>query len=85
MATPIRSGAQASIEQAIKDKCATCPYHPDNLPEPINVELLKKAYHFARNAAAGLTNYCEETASTRRCERELEQAEKYYREAHKLS
>ena len=39
---------------------------------------LKKAYHCARNSAAGLTNYCEESASTVQCEKELEQAELIY-------
>lgn len=41
--------------------------------------LLRKAYRLARNAAAGLTNYCEESASTRRCERELAEAESVFR------
>lgn len=39
---------------------------------------LKKAYWLARNSAADLANYCEESASTRRCERELEKAEMIY-------
>ena len=43
------------------------------------IEGLEKAYWLARNSAAGLTNYCEETGSTRRCERELEEAEQIYR------
>lgn len=42
--------------------------------------LLDKAYKLARNSAAGLTNYCEHSASVRRCEKELEQAETIYRE-----
>jgi len=47
------------------------------------IELIKrteKAYQLARNAAAGLTNYCEESASVRGCEKELEQSEYMYRE-----
>lgn len=44
------------------------------------IKLLKKAYHKARNSAAGLTNYCEESASTRRCEKELEEAENLFRQ-----
>ena len=48
------------------DKCAGCR--------------LREAYRLARNAAAGLTNYCEETASSMRCEKELEQAETIFRE-----
>ena len=43
-------------------------------------EALKKAYKIMRNAAAGLTNYCEPSASTRRCEREYEEAQMIYRE-----
>ena len=43
------------------------------------IEQLEKAYWLARNAAAGLTNYCEESGGTRRCERELEEAEQIYR------
>ena len=45
------------------------------------IRQLKKAYHFARNSAAGLTNYCEESASTIRCEKELEQAELIYNQS----
>ena len=41
----------------------------------------KRAYWLARNSAAGLTNYCEESASTRHCERELAEAERIYRES----
>lgn len=43
-------------------------------------EDLKKAYWLAKNAAAGLTNYCEESASTRKCEKELEKSEMIYRD-----
>ena len=42
------------------------------------MEKLKRAYALARNSAAGLTNYCEESASTRRCEKELEKAESIF-------
>ena len=42
------------------------------------VEKLRRAYTLARNSAAGLTNYCEESASTRRCEKELETAESIF-------
>lgn len=45
------------------------------------LEKAKRAFHLARNSAAGLTNYCEESASSRRCERELEEAENLWREA----
>ena len=41
----------------------------------------KRAYWLARNSAAGLTNYCPESANSRRCERELEEAERIYRES----
>ena len=41
----------------------------------------KRAYWLARNSAAGLTNYCEESASSRRCERELSEAESIWRSA----
>ena len=65
------------------DKCATCRPAP---PEPMRgdkhwqtIEKLRRAYCLARNAAAGLSNYCEESASTRACEKELAQAEEIYR------
>lgn len=41
----------------------------------------KRAYWLARNSAAGLTNYCPESANSRRCERELDEAERIYRES----
>jgi hypothetical protein len=40
-----------------------------------------RAYWLARNSAAGLTNYCPESANSRRCERELDEAERIYRES----
>lgn len=43
------------------------------------VSALEKAYKLARDSAAGLTNHCEENGSTRRCERELEEADSIYR------
>lgn len=43
------------------------------------ISQLEKAFQLARSSAAGLTNHCEETASTRRCERELEKADALYR------
>ena len=56
------------------------------LPEPMRedkhwqtIEKLRRAYHLARNAAIGLSNYCEESASTRACGKELIQAEELYR------
>ena len=42
-------------------------------------EGLKKAYWVMRNAAAGYSNYCEESVNTRRCEREYTEAEDLYR------
>ena len=39
---------------------------------------LRKAYFYAYNSAAGLTNYCEESKSVRLCEKDLEKAEKIY-------
>jgi len=44
------------------------------------IKILEKAYLKARNSAAGLTNFCEESASVRRCEKELEEAEALFRE-----
>ena len=41
----------------------------------------KRAYWLARNSAAGLTNYCDESASSRRCERELSEAESIWHSA----
>ena len=71
------------ITNEYKDKCATCRPAP---PEPMRgdkhwqtIEKLRRAYCLARNAAAGLSNYCEESASTRACEKELAQAEEIYR------
>ena len=46
-------------------------------------EALRKAYWKMRNAAAGYSNYCEESASTRRCEREYTEAEEMFRAAMK--
>jgi hypothetical protein len=43
-------------------------------------DILEKAYWKARNSAAGLTNYCEDSASVRRYERELEEAEALFEE-----
>lgn len=45
------------------------------------IRLLKKAYRHAHNSAAGLTNYCEESAMTRTCEKELTMAEITYSKA----
>lgn len=45
------------------------------------LELAKRAYWLARNSAAGLTNYCEESASSRRCARELSEAESLWHSA----
>lgn len=44
-------------------------------------EGLEAAYQKARNSAAGYSNYCDDNANTRRCERELDEAEKLCREA----
>lgn len=43
------------------------------------IEQLEEAYLLARNSAAGFTCYCEDSPSTRRCERQLEEAEQVYR------
>jgi len=42
-------------------------------------EALRKAYWKMRNAAAGYSNFCEDSASTRRCERDYEEAESMFR------
>jgi hypothetical protein len=42
-------------------------------------KVLRQAYYLVRNSAAGLTNYCEESANLRRCEKELEQGEALFR------
>lgn len=42
-------------------------------------EALKTAYRKMRNSAAGYSNYCEEGANTRRCDREYEEAEGLFR------
>jgi hypothetical protein len=44
-------------------------------------EALKKAYRKMRNAAAGYSNYCDDSASVRRCERDMDEAESMYRAA----
>lgn len=41
-------------------------------------EALRAAYRKMRDAAAGYSNYCEDSASVRRCERDMEQAESMY-------
>lgn len=43
------------------------------------VEALRAAYHKARNAAAGFSNYCPDSANSRRCERDLDEAERMFR------
>ncbi len=40
---------------------------------------LREAYRSVRNSAAALTNYCEDSASSRRSEKELEKGETIYR------
>ncbi len=47
-------------------------------PDP-QIALLKKAYQLARNSAAGYSNYCDDSANTRICEKELEEAERVFR------
>ena len=44
-------------------------------------EGLRKAYWKMRNSAAGYSNFCEDSASTRRCERDYEEGEALYRAA----
>ena len=46
----------------------------------VNQELIK-AYRKMCNSAAGYSNYCEDSASTRRCERDFEEAENIFRAA----
>lgn len=81
----------------VPDKCDRIiwrgQYHHLSLHQPAPVvddamrELIdaadkaKRAYWLARNSAAGLTNYCEESANSRRCERELGEAERIYRDS----
>ena len=72
--------SQQLAEQAWNDAVRPAP------PEPMRgdkhwqtIEKLRRAYCLARNAAAGLSNHCEESASTRACEKELAQAEEIYR------
>ena len=45
----------------------------------VEVATLRKAFKLASNSAAGLSQYCDNNASVRRCEKELEQAEAIYR------
>lgn len=42
-------------------------------------KLLRSAYWKMRNAAAGYSNFCDENASTRRCDRDYEDAEDLFR------
>ena len=46
----------------------------------VNQELLE-AYRKMYNAAAGYSNYCEDSASVRRCERDFEKADAIFRAA----
>lgn len=75
-------------------RCADChkylggaPHQPAPVVDDAMRELIdaadkaKRAYWLARNSAAGLTNYCEESANSRRCERELDEAERIYRDS----
>jgi hypothetical protein len=43
------------------------------------MDALLAAYRKMRNSAAGYSNYCDDTANTRRCEREYEEAEAMFR------
>jgi hypothetical protein len=43
------------------------------------LDALRAAYRKMRNSAAGYSNYCDDTANTRRCEREYEEAEAMFR------
>ena len=42
---------------------------------------LRQAYRAMKNSAAGCSNYCNESASTRRCDREFTEAEELFRAA----
>lgn len=44
-------------------------------------DVLTKAYRKMYNAAAGYSNYCEDSASVRRCERDFEEADAMFRVA----
>lgn len=46
----------------------------------LNQELVV-AYRKMRNSAAGYSNYCEDSASVRRCERDFEEADAMFRAA----
>ena len=46
----------------------------------VNAELME-AYRKMRNSAAGYSNYCDDNASVRRCERDFTEAEVLYRAA----
>jgi hypothetical protein len=46
--------------------------------ETVNQELIK-AYNKMRNSAAGYSNFCDDNANTRRCERDFVAAEALYR------
>lgn len=76
------------------DSCTACGgsgHKADQQPAPVVDDAMrelidaadkaKRAYWLARNSAAGLTNYCEESANSRRCERELDEAERIYRDS----
>lgn len=47
--------------------------------ELAQVEVIREAFVKMRNVAAGYSNYCEDSASTRRLDRELEVADELYR------
>ena len=42
---------------------------------------LRQAYRVMKNSAAGYSNFCDESASTRRCDREFTEAEELFRAA----
>ena len=68
-----KPGPVTTIERMQVD-CELRRLHAEN-------EALRAAYWKMRNAAAGYSNYCEDSASVRRCERDMVQAESMYREA----
>lgn len=62
------------------ERCMKAAILADREKQDYKIKQLKKVFSLARNSAAGLTNYCEESPSTRRCERKLEEADKLYQE-----
>ena len=71
------------VSDALADRAAAelrRLHHENERLHEMNRDLLK-AYNKMRNSAAGYSNFCDDNANTRRCERDYVAAEDMYRAA----